>query len=204
MSAVLKQEKYFTYDDYLKWDTGDERFELIDGVPYAMASPGTRHQGVAIALSSVFYSHLRGAGKGSSCRVFYELDVRLNAEKRDDTVVRPDLVVVCDPSKITKNSIKGAPDLVIEVLSPSTSKHDLRRKFAKYREAGVKEIWYVDPDRLIVLVFKANSTGQYDGNIYGEDDEIPVSILPDFGINCQDIFETLEEGENEDKENNNL
>ena len=190
VSVLRKTDLLYTYEDYTKFPNDGTRWELIDGVPYAMASPTWRHQAVLGLLYWKLQTHLQMHEK---CKVIIApFDVKLNADKGDDTVVQPDLIVVCDPKKIKKNFMEGAPDLVIEVLSPSTAKHDLRVKFAKYREAGVKEVWFVDVDG-VISTYRLNVTGEYDGNIYGAEDEIPVGILTDFMISGKDIFDTLEE-----------
>jgi len=191
MIAERKRE-YFTYVDYCKWDDGN-RWELIDGVPYAMSSPSSNHQRTLLSLGWKFREHL----EGKECEVFVApFDVRLNVDKADNVVVQPDLLVVCDPDKIGENSCDGAPDLVIEVLSPSTAKHDLTTKFVKYREAGVRELWFVDPALYTVLVYKW-SNGLYIADNYGSDDKINVGILPDLTIDMRDIFAANESGSSE-------
>ena len=185
MSNLRQEVEKYTYADYCKWDD-DQRWELIDGIPYAMAAPSVNHQQVAINLSAEFRIHL----KGKKCRVFASpIDVRLNADKGDDTVVQPDLIVVCDPKKIIESSIVGAPDLVIEVLSPSTERHDKVRKLAKYRDAGVGEIWLVNCAGF-VEVYK-NRGGILDVKIYDGEDEITPDALPDLTISLTDVFEGL-------------
>ena len=180
----IRQEKErFTYTDYCKWDDG-QRWELIDGVPYLMASPAPKHQEILLGFGAEFRARLRG----KKCKVYTELDVRLNYDKADDTVFRPDLIVVCDPEKVGKTAINGAPDLIIEILSPSTRKHDITTKFVKYREAGVKELWYVDPDVQTVMVYKW-SDGVYIADNYGPTDKITVGILPELTIDMRDIFD---------------
>jgi len=129
---------------------------------------------------------------GKKCRAYADLDVRLSTSEADGTVFRPDLLVVCDPNKIGENFIKGAPDLIIEILSPSTSKYDITTKFMKYREAAVKELWIVDPLQQTVMVYEW-SNGAYIANNYGSTDKITVGILPELTIDMNDIFDT--EGE---------
>jgi Uma2 family endonuclease len=112
MEAVSRNE-YFTYADYAEWDT-DERYELIGGVPYLMSpAPSVRHQEIVGELYTIFRNFLAD----KPCRAFISpIDVRLNAGAEDDTVLQPDVIVVCDKGKIGDNSINGAPDLVVEVL----------------------------------------------------------------------------------------
>jgi len=187
---LAKQDrKYFTYADYCTWDD-EPRCELVDGEIYLMASPSTKHQDILGNLVWKFREHLHG----KKCRAFADLDVRLTWNKTDDTIFRPDLLVVCDPSKIGESYIKGAPDLVIEILSPSTSKHDITTKFVKYRQAAVKELWIVDPALQTVMVYKWEN-GAYIADNYGPTDKITVGILPELTIDLTDIFEQQDEGE---------
>ncbi|MDR0310315.1 MAG: Uma2 family endonuclease, partial [Acidobacteriota bacterium] len=115
MEALQKDERY-TYADYASWDT-EERYELIDGVPYLMSpAPLRKHQSILFELSGQFRNFL----KGKPCKAFAApFDVRLNADTYDDTVVQPDLVVICDKLKLDAKGCVGAPDMVIEILSPS-------------------------------------------------------------------------------------
>ena len=188
-----REDKYFTYADYCTWgDDQGQRWELIDGIPYLMAMPSIDHQEISGNLHWKFREYLQGKKK---CKVFLPLDVRLNWEKGDHTVVQPDLIVVCDPKKLEDGkTCKGAPDLVIEILSPSTRKHDMTTKFIKYREAGVKELWYVDPETQFVQVFKLEK-GEYLANVYSSPDKITVGILPELVIDLADIFEDEGGGE---------
>lgn len=182
-----KGERY-TYQDYCQWDV-EQRWELIDGVAYAMAGPSVAHQTVLGNLFWKFREFLEGKG----CKVFIApCDVRLNADKEDDTVVQPDLFVVCELDKIKEKSIDGAPDLVVEILSPSNRKHDRLVKFKKYREAGVKELWLADPDDGSIETFKLGG-GFVDYNIYGVEDTITVGILPELTIDLSSVFETRDE-----------
>ena len=193
-----KKQKYVTYEEYAQIDDGN-RYELIDGELYMMASPSDRHQAVLVNLIAIFRTELRG----KTCKVrVAPLDVRLNMEdvlkfedkgknkqKRRDTVVQPDLLVVCDPEKLGEKYVKGAPDLVIEILSPSTMKHDKITKFRKYQEAGVKELWFVDVDEAGVFAHVLNADGDYVVKAYNGSDAVPVAILPEFFVKCEDIFE---------------
>ncbi|MDR2168496.1 MAG: Uma2 family endonuclease [Clostridiales bacterium] len=179
----------YTYKDYCDWET-DERFELIDGIPYAMAAPLIRHQRALGKLSQKIANHLERT-KGHSCEVFFApFDVRLNHEKGDDTVVQPDLVVICDPKKIEDGkACKGAPDLVIEILSPSNPNHDRMIKFHKYIEAGVGELWFVDLDAKTVEVYRrTGEDGNYLFTVYMSGADIPVGILPGLFIDTEDIL----------------
>lgn len=149
----------FNYGDYLKWSE-DERWELINGIPYNMTpSPSRTHQEILIALSTKFYTFL----ENKDCQVYIApFDVRLpeGEEKEEEikTVVQPDLVVVCDRSKLDEKGCQGPPDLIIEITSPSTARIDLKDKFYLYERTGVKEYWIVSPTDETVMVFLLDST----------------------------------------------
>ena len=177
-------KKRYTYADYLTWDD-DKRYELIDGVAYLMSpAPSPEHQDILRELSLIIGVFL----KGKSCKLYFApLDVRLNANRRNDTVVQPDLIVVCDKTKIDGHGYAGAPDLVIEVLSPSTKRHDRITKLDLYQKAGVREYWVVDPETTSVQVFILKD-GQYFISGYGEDDTVPVHVLPGCEIKLRDVF----------------
>jgi Uma2 family endonuclease len=145
----------FTYGDYLQWDD-DERWELIDGRPYAMAAPTLQHQRLVSELGAQLILQLRGA----RCEALVSpVDVRLPIRDEPDDaivdVVQPDVLVVCDPAKLDDRGCRGAPDFVIEVLSPSTTERDRITKLALYERAGVREYWLVQPvERLVTAHFR--------------------------------------------------
>lgn len=140
-------EPRFTYGDYARW-SGDERWELIDGEAVAMSpAPSRRHQEAVVGLVGQIAPQLRGG----SCRVYVApFDVRLprgaEADAEVDTVVQPDLAVVCDPAKLDAAGCRGAPDWIIEVLSPATAARDRVQKRDLYERHGVPEYWVLDPD----------------------------------------------------------
>ena len=180
---AFQKEKEYTYADYITWDD-DVRYELIDGVAYAMAPPSEAHQTVLGELFLQFATYL----KGKKCKVlFAPFDVRLNAFKKDTDVFQPDLLVVCDRTKLDGKALLGAPDLAIEVLSPSTAQHDKIKKFNKYLEAGVREYWIVDPVHKIVEVFILEE-GRYTLKTYAETDVVTTVVLEDCKINLTDVF----------------
>ena len=187
MEAV-RQDKYYTYADFCKWPE-DERWELIDGKVYAQAMPVIAHQIVVreifIQLSDSFNKH--------KCQVFFApLSVRLNADTKDDTVVGPDILVVCDESKLADGkSVVGAPDFIIEVLSPSTAAHDWKTKYGLYQKYGVKEYWIVDPgNRMLAVNILENDN--YVTQVYSnEETDVPVSVLEGCTINLAEVFEGL-------------
>ena len=186
---ALRADKRYTYADYASWDT-EERYELIDGIPYAMSydamspAPAWKHQDVSGKLHYQLFDFL----KGKSCKVFAApFDVRLNAADGDDTVVQPDLVIICDRSKLIDTGCVGAPDMVIEIVSPSSSNHDRVRKFNKYLHAGVREYWIVDPDSKTIVV-NILENGRYYSTAYDETATIPVHILEGCEISLPDVF----------------
>jgi Uma2 family endonuclease len=142
-----KAEEHFTYGQYCQWDDG-ERWELIDGVPYNMSpAPVRRHQGILMRVSIVVGTFLAD----KPCQAYFApFDVRLpDFSEQDDsdvlTVVQPDLVVICDEKKLDDRGCRGAPDLVMEILSPSTSRKDIGVKFRLYERHGVREYWIIHP-----------------------------------------------------------
>ena len=153
--ALPAEKDRYTFADCLTWGE-DERIEIIDGEAVMMApSPATDHQLISGELFGQIHSYL----KGKKCKVISApFDVRLFEQDGDgpedvDTVVVPDITVVCDPDKLDKHGCKGAPDMVVEILSPSTQRHDRLTKFNLYQRAGVREYWIVDPANRAVQSF---------------------------------------------------
>ena len=180
METSVKQKKY-TYADYCSWSDG-ERWELIEGIPYAMSpAPSRLHQEISVGLTLMIGNFL----KGSPCKLFHApFDVRLD----DYTVVQPDLSIVYDASKLDDRGCKGAPDLIIEILSPSTARHDRITKFHQYQKADVKEYWIVDPDTKSVQIHTLSANGIYGIVIYAEAEVAPSGILEGCKINLQELF----------------
>ena len=181
--AMLKYGKY-TYADYASWDDED-RCELIDGVVYNMSSPSQAHQRMSMEISGQLWTLL----KGKTCEVFpAPFDVCLNGlGDKDETVVQPDIIVVCDKSKLDGKKCNGAPDLVIEILSPSTLSLDKVIKYNKYLQTGVKEYWVIDPVEKTVIVHLLEN-GKFVTSAYGPTGTIPVSVLDDCTISADDLF----------------
>jgi len=179
-----QQGKLFTYSDYAGWEDGN-RYELIDGVVHLMSAPTADHQRVLIRLARKFADYL----DDKTCEVFVApFDVCLSGKGDNDyTVVQPDILVICDESKIDNRYCNGAPDLVVEILSPSTSRMDRIKKQNKYLQAGVREYWIADPvDKNIVVNVLEN--GKYVIYAYDETDIISVRVLQDCNITLSDIF----------------
>lgn len=193
-----KSERYpcqgsYTLADYLSLPD-DQWVELIDGIFYDMGAPTTPHQFISGEIYAVLRSFIRK--KGGNCVPFISpIDVQLDCD--DKTMVQPDVIVVCSHSKITAARIIGAPDLVVEVLSPGTKNKDIFIKAAKYRNAGVGECWLVDPTKEKILKYVFTSPGKdipegdMDMFIYGFQDKVPVSI---FKEECVIDFAEIKKG----------
>jgi len=181
--ALPAYEARFTYADYVQWDD-DVRRELIDGVPYLMAAPSWRHQEILTSLSAQFYNFL----KGKTCKVFLPIDVRLNADTLDDIVVQPDLIIICDQSILTDINCKGVPDMVVEILSPSTASYDKSLKYNTYLKAGIREYWIIDPKEKTLAVHILKD-GNYITHAYTKEENVPVHVLDGCIINLPEVFE---------------
>jgi Uma2 family endonuclease len=182
MTAQTALKKTWTWDDYLAWDT-DQRWEIIGGEACAMApAPSVQHQAVALRIAS----RLESALKGKSCRPFIApIDVKLSATD----VVQPDIIVVCDPGKITAQHIDGAPDVVIEVLSPGTAVRDLREKKSLYAHYGVREYVVVDPLEQYAVRFTLEA-GSYGAGETIDGREVLVFLTLDaLAVSLWEVFE---------------
>jgi Uma2 family endonuclease len=191
--SVAYQSRRYTYADYLSWDN-DVRCELIDGFVYALSAPRLKHAEITMNLASLVKWFIkRRKGK---CKIFHApFDVRLSldGETADDkiyTVVQPDICVVCDLSKLDERGCLGAPDLIVEVLSPSTSKRDLNDKFQLYEATGVREYWVVHPNDKTLNIFIRQENGLYDeGKVYEKTGKVPVHIFEELEIDLEELFE---------------
>lgn len=167
------------------------RYELIEGYPVMMApGPSTVHQDILGELFAQFHAYL----KGKRCKVYLSpFDVRLFEREGDhpadvDTVVQPDMTVVCDRSKVDQKGIHGAPDLIVEILSPSSWRHDCLVKYNLYQRAGVKEYWIVDTEKQVVLIHTLEE-GQYHApKAYTARDTVPVGVLEDCAVDLTAVF----------------
>lgn len=183
--SLAAEDNIYTYADYKSWDE-DERIEIIDGAPVMQATPSTAHQDAVLGIGALVHNFL----KGKPCNVYLApLSVRLDAEADDSatTVLEPDIFVVCDKNKMRKEGCVGAPDLVIEVLSPSTAKLDRIVKFRKYLKAGVREYWLVDPDTQSVHV-NVLTNSSYVGSVYEGSESVPVHVLPGCSVALSEVF----------------
>lgn len=181
-----KQQGEFTVDDYFELPE-DVRVELIDGVFYHLVAPSTSHQRVVGEIFFQLRSHIH-RNKGKCVAWVGPTNVQLDQD--DDTIVLPDVFVVCDKDKRQKMVIFGAPDFVMEVLSPSTQSRDRGIKYTKYKAAGVREYWMVDLNKKTVTVCEFGEEEKT--TIYGLEDKVPVGIFEgklqiDFGEIMEEI-----------------
>jgi len=179
----------YTYADYLLWQF-TERVELLRGKIRQMAAPSVKHQRISIRFSRL----LANALWQTSCQVFAApFDVRLT-RMRDDkevkTVVQPDLCVICDPSKLDERGCNGAPDLIVEILSPGNSRTEMKDKFELYQEAGVLEYWVVSPIEKTIQVWTLDEQGIYfSRQPKVEGDTVTTPIVPNLAVDVTEVFE---------------
>ena len=191
---ALINDGLFTYRDYVTWPD-DERWELVDGVAMAMAAPSAAHQRLLGQLFRWFAEYL----DDKPCEVlFAPFDVLIPDGDEDDddvdTVVQPDLMVFCDKSKVLMKYARGAPELVVEILSPSTSKWDQNDKFRRYERAGVREYWVIDPLGKWINVYSRGENGRFGkGDLYEPltpRGPVPSRLLEGFRIDPNRLFES--------------
>ncbi len=204
--AIPKGDKegLFTYKDYLSWPE-DERWELINGVAYNMSpAPNRRHQGVLTYITGQFILHF----DSHPCRVYVPpFDVLLPVPEWDqaeedviDTVVQPDLVVICNPARLTEQGCTGAPDFVLEILSPSTAYKDMEDKLRLYESRGVREYWIINPGNDTLLVYSVVPQGANDPSttqrqagfckpvLFTREGTVEPRIFPDLTLSLERIF----------------
>ena len=182
-----EEKRQYTYGDLLAMEDGD-RYELYDGELVPVKADSIVHDAVHSEIKGL---HL----KGKTCRVFGpNCGVRLFDEKDDPPelsklVVKPDIMVVCDPDKVTGKDCRGAPDLVVEILSESNMQNDINRKFLLYQRAGVKEYWLVNPATKSVTVhLREGDRFSKISYLYQQDDPVPVTVLNGFMIEMKTAF----------------
>ena len=187
--AIPAEKVRYSFADCLTWDES-VRAEIIDGEMYLMSPPSRIHQKISMSLATQLHNYLQG----KTCEVYAApFGVRLFEKEADapedvDTLVEPDICVVCDPGKLDEHGCKGTPDLVIEILSPSTQRHDRIIKFNLYQQAGVREYWIVDPRNKEVQSFVLVS-GRYEAREFASaQDSIKVDILEDCWIDLTQVF----------------
>ena len=187
----LDLTKQYTFADYLLWQFND-RVELLKGFINKMSpAPNRKHQDLSrnltVSLAQKFKSD-------TTCKVYFApFDVRLPVPsvKKDTTVVQPDICIICDKNKLDDHGCNGAPDLIVEILSPNNSKYDADIKFRLYEESGVKEYWMVQPEAQIVLVYTLINQ-QYSGlKPFTLGEIIDSPLFPDLKVTVDEIFEGL-------------
>lgn len=185
----LPQEDRYTFADLLQWED-NVRYELYSGVPVALASPSDAHQDI----SGEIYFQLKSNLRGRQCKAYYApFDVRLFEEDGEspedvDFVLQPDLMVVCDKNKVDRRGVHGAPDLVVEVLSPATARYDKIIKLSLYQRAGVPEYWIADPVSRSVSVYTLKNGVYQSPTVYGSDASIPVGVLDACQVDLSTVF----------------
>ncbi len=190
--ADLDLNKVYTYADYFKWQF-EERVELIKGKIFKMSpAPVSIHQRLCQRINSELYNFL----KGKKCEVFFApFDVRLPRKSIDDkeifTVVQPDICVICDPAKIDRRGCIGAPDIVVEILSPGNNSKEMKNKYEAYEEAGVKEYWIVSPENETFMSYTLEE-GRYVANrILVAGDIVTSTVLPGFSMDLEVLFASV-------------
>ena len=185
MAQALAQEKFYTIDDIYSLTEGS-RAELIDGQIYYMAPPTRKHQEILSFLHAAIYNHI-DRNKGE-CKV-YPAPFAVFLNKDDKNYVEPDISVICDKLKLTDKGCSGAPDWIIEIVSPGSRRMDYFTKLFKYRTVGVKEYWIVDPEknRILVYNFESEDTGDYTFA-----DSVKASIYDDLFINFSNIADLMD------------
>ena len=185
-----KENEVFTYGMYKTWPD-DERWEIIEGVPYNMSpAPSRFHQDIFRELFNQIVNKL----SNKSCIVYSApFDVRLpESDEADDditTVVQPDILVVCDNGKLDNEGCKGAPDLIIEILSPATAAKDMKEKFFLYEKHGVKEYWIVEPLDKFIMVYSLQEDAKYGRAVtYTKGDKIESGVLKDLVVDLDLVF----------------
>jgi Uma2 family endonuclease len=189
-SAVGAKKDTFSYRDYQTWNK-DERWEILQGEAHLMTpAPPRRHQEISVELARQFSNFLLG----KTCRVYTApFDVRLGQalDREEDilTVVQPDISVVCDPTRLDEKGCLGAPDLIVEILSPATSRRDWKEKFSLYEEFGVREYWIVDPAGQTVVVFTRGADARFGRpEIYTAEERILVDPLEGMAMDLSLVF----------------
>ena len=184
MAPALAQKNFYTIEDIYALPDG-ERAELIDGQIYYMSPPNRKHQDIAGELFGIIRDYIKS--KNGSCRPYIApFAVFLN--NNDKNYVEPDISVICDSNKLTDNGCSGAPDWIIEIVSPGSRRMDYFTKLFKYRTAGVREYWIVDPDKKRITVYNFELEDIQD---YTFSDIIKVGIYDDLYINFADIAKLL-------------
>ncbi len=199
MELQLDLTKRYTFADYLTW-IDDKRRELWDGLIQLMSpAPSSKHQAASGNIHGEIYFYLKKERKKNECKIFdAPFDVRFPIdEEKDDkkiyTVVQPDIVIICDKNKIDNKGCLGAPDFIVEIISPSTAKNDIDYKYNLYEKEGVKEYWIAFPHEKIIQSFILKDKKYVKNGVFAKDEKIPVHIFNnELKIEINDIFEDFD------------
>lgn len=184
-NMAFAQLKTYTEKDYYSLPE-DVRAELIDGQIYYMAVPGRIHQEILNYINNSVYNHIRS--KGGNCRIYpAPFAVKLFADN-DKTIVEPDISVICDPDKLTDRGCTGAPDWIVEIISPSTASDDYIRKLNLYANAGVREYWIINPMEKFIYVYFLEKD-RFKAMYYTFHDKVNVNIFENFWIDLKEFAE---------------
>ena len=188
--AEIDMSKTYSYADYLRWEF-DERLELIKGKIFTMSpAPDTRHQEISGKISNAIFNYL----ENKPCKIFTApFDVRLPRRSKEDkeiiTVLQPDICIICDLTKIDRRGCIGAPDLVVEILSPGNNRKELKNKFEVYEESRVSEYWIIHPEEKTFLKYILDETGKFQPSyLLTVGDEVITKVLPGFVLNLDYVF----------------
>ncbi len=191
--SVLEPEATYSYADYLRWSF-EERVELIKGKLFRMSpAPRRSHQGISMVIGNEIYNVL----KGQNCKSYMApFDVRFPNKPADPdeqtfTVVQPDICVVCDHSKLDDAGCKGAPDLIVEILSPSTASKDLNEKYQLYEEHGVKEYWVVYPGEVVLEIYELQDAHYVSKGKFVKEDVVTSNVLMGLKLALSEVFEEV-------------
>jgi len=180
----------YSYADYLKW-TFEERVELIKGKLFKFSAPRTKHQKLSASVGFRIYNFLNG----KNCEVYFApFDVRFPNNKSDPndqtyTVVQPDICVICDLEKLDDAGCKGAPDLIVEILSPTTASRDLHEKFDLYEEHGVQEYWTVYPGESLIEIYDLKDGKYVSRGKFVREDTVNSNVLAGLEMKLEEVFE---------------
>lgn len=185
---TAQTERRYTYQEYLSWPEG-ERYELVDGVAYAKSpAPSYGHQ----KSSGEIFRQMSNQLLQRECQVFAApFDVKLTAPDKDEapTVIQPDIMVGCDPERFNSHGHLGAPDLVVEIVSPDSGVADRKRKFALYEQYGVREYWIVDQEERVAEVYLLDEGGRYSRRgAYGPAETLSAAAVPELSVDLGLVF----------------
>lgn len=184
----MQTEQRYTYQEYLSWPEG-EQYELVDGVAYAKnPAPSYGHQKLSLEIARQLGNQLLRR----ECQVFAApFDVKLTGPDQDDapTVVQPDIMVGCDPERFNSRGHLGAPDLIVEIVSPDSGIVDRKRKFALYEQHGVREYWIVDEEERVVEVYLLDKGGRYSRRgAYGPEETLSATAVSELSVDLRLVF----------------